>query len=71
MKITRAWSETDLKRLAEIAAAGGTAVRASAALKRSIANCQKQAREMGTPFKSVYRARMDLREKSERELAGW
>jgi hypothetical protein len=33
MKITRAWTNEDLERLAEIAAAGGWAFHAAAALK--------------------------------------
>jgi len=52
-----------LKRLVEIVAAGGTAVRAAAALKRTIASCRNQARKMGTPFRSAHTARKEMREK--------
>jgi hypothetical protein len=66
------WSENDLQRLAAIIAAGGTAMRASAALKRRIASCQLQARKMGTPFTLQHINRKHTKEKceaAERELA--
>lgn len=72
MKITRPWNNEDLRRLAEIAAAGGTAVRAAAALKRRVVSCQQKARELGKPFKSVRDARKKMKEKfaaAERDLA--
>ena len=68
----KAWSDEELKRLAAIVAAGGSPVRAAAALKRRIASCQNQARKMGTPFKSLLITRKAVRERcaaAERELA--
>jgi len=43
------WTDDDLKRLAAIVTAGGTPLRASAALRRSIAACRNQAKKIGTP----------------------
>ena len=63
MRIVRAWSEADLKKLAAIIAIGGTALRAAAALKRSSASCKTQARRLGTPFTPVWKVRKEIREK--------
>jgi hypothetical protein len=63
MRIVRAWSEADLKKLAAIIALGGTALRAAAALKRSSTSCKTQARRMGTPFTPVWKARKAIRER--------
>jgi hypothetical protein len=46
------WSEDDSKRVIELAAAGASAVRASAALDRSISAVRTQASKLGTPFLS-------------------
>jgi hypothetical protein len=74
MKVrTQAWSEDELRRLSAIVAAGGSPVRAAAALNRKIIGCQAQARKMGTPFTLLSVRRRMIREKcaaAERELAG-
>ena len=69
----RAWSDEELRRLAEIVAAGRSPFLAAAALKRTITCCQNKAREIGTPFKPIWAARKDLRDKcaaAERKMAG-
>ena len=72
MKVrTQPWSDDELKRLSAIVAAGGSPVRAAAALNRKIIGCQAQARKMGMPFKLLSARRRMLREKcaaAEREL---
>jgi hypothetical protein len=57
------WTDDDLKRLAAIVAAGGTPLRASAALRRSIAACRNQARKIGTPFTPMQIARKTIKAK--------
>ena len=73
MKVrTRPWSDDELKRLVEIVSAGGSAVRAAAALNRKIISCQAQARKMGMPFTLLSVRRRMIKEKcaaAERELA--
>jgi len=71
----RPWSDADVERLAAIVTAGGTPIRAAAALKRRIASCQLQARKMGTPFtlKHIIRKQTKLeskRKQSVRQLNG-
>lgn len=46
------WTEEELKQLAAIVAAGGTALRAAAKFNRRIASCRSQARKMGVPFEN-------------------
>jgi hypothetical protein len=46
------WTEQELKQLAAIVAAGGTALRAAAKFNRRIASCRSQARKMGVPFEN-------------------
>jgi hypothetical protein len=73
MKVrTQPWSDEELKRLGAIVAAGGSPVRAAAALNRKIIGCQAQARKMGMPFTLLSVRRRMIREKcaaAERELA--
>jgi hypothetical protein len=59
----RAWSEDELKQLAAIVAAGGTAFRAAAKFNRSMINCRNQARAIGTPFTPVWKMRRNIRAK--------
>jgi hypothetical protein len=69
---TQAWSDDEVKRLSAIIAAGGSPVRAAAALNRKIISCQNQARKMGTPFMQLSVRRRMIKEKcaaAERELA--
>ena len=61
----RPWSDTEIARLAAIIAAGGTPIRAAAALNRRIASCQLQARKMGTPFPLKHIIRKHTKEKCE------
>jgi orotate phosphoribosyltransferase len=72
MRVRGAWSDEDLKRLAELAASGATPLRAAAALKRNLLSCKNQARKMGIPFAPVWKMRKVIREKcaaAEKELA--
>jgi hypothetical protein len=55
------WTDDDLKRLAAIVAAGGTPLRASAALRRSIAACRNQAKRIGTPFTPMQIRRKNIK----------
>jgi hypothetical protein len=57
------WTDDDLKRLAAIVAAGGTPLRASAALRRSIAACRNQAKTIGTPFTPMQIMRKNIKAK--------
>ena len=59
----RPWSDAEVARLAT--AAGGTPIRAAAALNRRIASCQLQARKMGTPFPLKQIIRKHTKEKCE------
>jgi hypothetical protein len=61
----RPWSDADVERLAAIITAGGTSIRAAAALKRRIASCQLQARKMGMPFTLKQIIRKHTKEKCE------
>jgi hypothetical protein len=54
------WTDDELKQLASIAAAGGTAFRAAARFKRSINACRNQARAMGTPFEPLHVRRRNI-----------
>jgi GcrA cell cycle regulator len=72
MLVRGAWSDEDLKLLAELAASGATPLRAAAALKRNLLSCKNQARKLGTPFTPVWKMRKAIREKcaaAEKELA--
>jgi GcrA cell cycle regulator len=72
MQARGAWSDEELRRLAEIVASGATPLRAAAALKRNLLSCKNQARKLGTPFTPVWKMRRDIREKcaaAEKELA--
>jgi len=48
--LRRAWSEEDNQKLQALVASGASALRASVALKRSLAKTKMQARHLGTPF---------------------
>jgi hypothetical protein len=66
------WTGDELKQLAAIVAAGGTAFRAAAKFKRSIDACRNQARVMGTPFEPPHVRRRNIVAKcaaAERALA--
>jgi hypothetical protein len=57
------WTDEELKRLAAIVAAGGTALRAAAALKRNLLSCQNKARQLDTPNTPVRITRRNSRER--------
>jgi len=57
------WTDDDLERLAAIVAAGDTPLRASAALRRSIAACRNQAKRIGTPFTPMQIIRQNIKAK--------
>jgi hypothetical protein len=65
MRTRGAWSDAELKRLAEIVASGATPLRAAAALKRNLLSCKNQARKLGTPFTPLWKIRKAIREKCE------
>jgi GcrA cell cycle regulator len=72
MQVRGAWSDEDLKRLAELAASGATPLRAAAALKRNLLSCKNQARKLGIPFTPAWKMRKAIREKcatAQRQLA--
>ena len=48
--ISKAWSQKDLDKLKGLIESGASALRASAALKRSRAVVKQKARELGIPF---------------------
>jgi hypothetical protein len=66
------WTEEELKQLAAMVAAGGTALRAAAKFNRRIASCRSQARKMGVPFENSKIRRKNILAKCaavERELS--
>jgi len=50
MPLRRAWSESDTERLKAMVASGASALRASIALKRSLAVTKRKAHQLGCPF---------------------
>lgn len=66
--ITRPWTPDQVELLKSLLAGGASAVRAAAALNRSIISVQGKAREIGRPFphKRKVRAERLLREASAR-----
>lgn len=48
----KVWSESDIERLKTLVASGASALRASVALKRTLAVTKNKARDMGIPFPS-------------------
>jgi GcrA cell cycle regulator len=58
--LRKAWSESDIERLKSMVVSGASALRASIALKRSLAMTKRKANELGFPF------RTDAELKSER-----
>jgi GcrA cell cycle regulator len=52
MPFKKAWSERDIERLKGMVASGASALRASIALKRSLAMTKRKANELGFPFRS-------------------
>jgi len=58
------WLAKDNERLKQLVATGAAAARAAAALSRTVMSVQVQARKLGTPFKSTYLLRRELRERA-------
>ena len=48
--ITRAWTPEQIEQLKALLRGGASAVRAAAALNRSVISVQGKARELGSPF---------------------
>jgi hypothetical protein len=55
--INKPWTESDIDRLKTLLANGSSAVRAAAALKRTVNSVKVQARKLGMPFPSVVAVR--------------
>jgi hypothetical protein len=64
-----AWSEEELKQLTDFVAAGGTPLRASVRVKRTIASCRIQARKMGVPFEHTMISTLAKCAAAEKELS--
>lgn len=52
MPLKKAWSESDIERLKAMVVSGASALRASIALKRSLAMMKRKANELGFPFRT-------------------
>ena len=50
--LSKPWTDEDQLRLRKLHAAGASAVRASLALKKNLANVRAKARELGIPFQT-------------------
>jgi hypothetical protein len=59
--MNKAWSESDIERLKRMAASGASALRASVALRRSLAMTRRKANELGFPFRTNAELRMERR----------
>ncbi len=57
----KTWTPEQDAKLLDLISKGGTAARASAALKRTTVAVQTRARVLGKPFKSLRAARADLK----------
>jgi hypothetical protein len=64
----KAWSPDDCERLKALVASGATALRASLALKRSVAVTKNKARELGVPFRTENEMKRQRRQILEHEL---
>jgi hypothetical protein len=64
----QAWTPEQLERLSRLISEGASAVRASAALKRTIVAVQTKANSLGTPFPLMRKVKAErlAREMSER-----
>lgn len=52
MPLKKAWSESDIERLKAMVVSGASALRASIALKRSLAMTKRKANALGFPFRT-------------------
>jgi hypothetical protein len=66
MPLRRVWSESDTERLKAMVASGASALRASIALKRSLAVTKRKAHQLGCPF----RTNAELRNERRRIFSG-
>jgi hypothetical protein len=55
------WSESDVERLKAMVASSASALRASIALKRSLAMTRRKANELGCPFRTAAELRNERR----------
>jgi hypothetical protein len=62
--LIKRWTEQDVLQLRQLHAAGASAARASAALKKNLQNVRKKARELGIPF-GTNRQRKKLQQEKE------
>jgi hypothetical protein len=60
MSLKPSWTEADNERIRQFVKQGTSALRAAAALKRTIISVRAQARKIGTPFPTVNEARKKL-----------
>ena len=65
-KLVRPWMQEDDALLRRLVASGASAARASAMLKRTMANIKARARKLGTPFpNSRFKRKMQTRPEGE------
>jgi hypothetical protein len=58
----KAWSRDDCERLKALVSSGASPLRASLALKRSVAVTKNKARELGVPFRSEHEMKKERRQ---------
>ena len=64
----KAWSQDDCERLKALVSSGASPLRASLALKRSVAVTKNKARELGVPFRTENEMKKERRQILENEL---
>ena len=64
----KAWSQEDCERLKTLVSSGASPLRASLALKRSVAVTKNKARELGVPFRTENEMKKERRQILENEL---
>ena len=67
----QAWSESDIERLKEFVASGASALRASVALKRTLAVTKNKARDLGIPFRSEMELKAKRRQVFQNSTDSW
>ncbi|HKS20604.1 MAG TPA: hypothetical protein VJS63_15485 [Bradyrhizobium sp.] len=64
----KAWLQDDCERLKALVSSGASPLRASLALKRSVAVTKNKARELGVPFRTENEMKKERRQILENEL---